>query len=77
MKTKNRLTKTQAFILSIFLISVFMTAVMSFGMLAVRNGITYGIFKRWVQDFLLGCAIAVPAGYVIVPSIQKLMDKLS
>jgi hypothetical protein len=54
-----------------------MTAIMSFGMLFFRTELNQTFFKRWAQDFLLGAAIAIPAGYVIVPLVQKMINKLT
>jgi hypothetical protein len=78
MENKWKISKILSYLLEIFLISVFMTAIMSIGMLMVRNPGEAELFKKWRSDFLLGCCIAIPAGYILVPSIHKLsfiMDK--
>ncbi len=77
MRTQHTLTKTQGFILSIFLISLFMTAVMTLGMLAFTNGLSHIAFKIFWKNFIQGCIVAIPAGYVIVPLVQKLIDSIS
>lgn len=51
-----------------------MTAVMSIGMLLINNPHDIYFKRDLLNNFLLGCLIAVPAGYVIVPAVEWLTD---
>jgi hypothetical protein len=77
MKDSVKISGRQAKILAIFLISLLMTAVMSGGMLLFRYGLHRDFMQRWLSDFILGCCIAVPAGYVLVPLVEKLMERMT
>lgn len=72
-----KLSKVQGMILFIILVSITMSAAMSFGILAIRMGFQPNFFKMWVNDFLVGCAIAIPVSFVIVPLLKKLTDNLT
>jgi hypothetical protein len=69
------LSHTQASFIEILLISVLMTAVMSIGMILVQSSDYKGIWDIWVKQFLTGCMIAVPAGFILVPLIQWAVDR--
>ncbi|WP_158800456.1 DUF2798 domain-containing protein [Pedobacter sp. L105] len=56
-------------LLEILAISILMTAIMSGGVLCFKHGTGKGFFKLWLNDFLLSCCIAIPAGYLIVPLV--------
>ncbi|RWY46076.1 DUF2798 domain-containing protein [Mucilaginibacter gilvus] len=73
-RTHEFLTKPQGYIITIILISVFMTAAMSLGMLLINLNEYTGIFSKWRKDFLNGCLIALPAGFILVPGTQKIID---
>lgn len=51
-----------------------MTIVMTAGMLYIHAGYCDNFFKLWLNDFFLGCCIAVPTGLIIVPVIAKWTD---
>jgi len=72
---KNRLSHTQASFIEILLISILMTAVMSLGMILVQSPDYKGIWDIWMKQFLTGCMIAVPAGFILVPLIQWAVDR--
>ncbi len=72
-----KITPKQGYFLGIFIISLLMTAVMSSGMIIIRKGITQSFLSNWRDDFAAGCCIAIPAGYILVPSIEKLMKILT
>jgi hypothetical protein len=77
MKDRVNISGRQAKILAIFLISLLMTAVMSGGMLLFRYGLHGDFMQRWLSDFVLGCCIAIPAGFVLVPLVEKGVEWLT
>ena len=66
-------TKQSQF-LSNVLVSVSMTGVMTCGMLLVNSGFCKHFFKLWLNDFFVGCYIAIPTGLLIVPIISKWLN---
>jgi hypothetical protein len=72
-----KLTRKQAYFIGIFIISLLMTAVMSLGMILIRQGFTDRFWIHWRNDFAVGCCIAIPAGYVLVPLVEKVMSYVS
>ncbi|WP_194778564.1 DUF2798 domain-containing protein [Pararhodonellum marinum] len=65
----------QAHIVFIFLVSVMMTAVMSFAILMLRLGWSQDFLFIWLGDFGIGCLFSIPAGFILVPIIKKWIDK--
>lgn len=61
----------QANLASNILVSISMTIVMTGGMLLVHSSYCDNFFKLWLNDFLVGCLIAIPTGLLIVPIISK------
>lgn len=74
MENNRKISKGFSYLIEIFLISIFMTAIMSIGMLLVKRPGEPEMFSKWKSDFLLGCSIAIPAGYILVPGIHKLLS---
>ncbi|TDK47924.1 DUF2798 domain-containing protein [Algoriphagus formosus] len=72
-----KLTKTKGNILFVLLVSIAMTAVMSFGILLIRLGWQGNFLKIWLGDFLIGCCLSIPTGFTIVPLLKKLVDRLT
>jgi hypothetical protein len=77
MRAMIKISRKQGKLLGILLISIFMTVLMSLGMLIAHRGIPHGFLKMWLNDFLIGCCIAIPAGYVLVPLTEILVDKIT
>ena len=67
----------QANLLSNILVSISMTIVMTGGMLYIHSPYIDNFFKLWLNDFFVGCCIAVPTGLLIVPIITKWTDQLT
>jgi Protein of unknown function (DUF2798) len=67
-------TKPQARLFSNISVSIIMTVVMTGGMLLVHSGYCVNFFKLWLNDFLVGCSIAVPTGLLIVPIVSQWVD---
>jgi hypothetical protein len=40
----------------------------------VHSGYCENFFKLWLNDFIIGCCIAIPTGLLIVPVISKWVD---
>lgn len=72
-----KLTKSQGTILFVLLVSIVMTAVMSFGILLIRLGWQDNFMKIWFGDFIIGCSLSIPTGFTVVPIIKKLVDGLT
>lgn len=72
-----RLSKTQGKILFVLLVSIAMTAVMSFGILLLRLGWRDDFFKIWFGEFLIGCGLSIPTGFTVVPLIKKWVDSMT
>jgi hypothetical protein len=72
-----KFSKNTANILFVFLVSVTMTAVMSFAILATRLGFTSDFFIIWLSDFLVGCLYSIPTGFLIVPILKKGIDRIT
>jgi hypothetical protein len=72
-----KLSKKTANILFVFFVSVTMTAVMSFAILATRLGFTSNFFIVWLSDFLVGCLFSIPTGFLIVPLLKKGIDRIT
>ena len=66
-----KLSIKQANLLSNILVSISMTIVMTGGMLYVHSDYSDNFFKLWINDFFVGCCIAIPTGLLIVPMISK------
>jgi hypothetical protein len=76
MDSKKKILSTGlASFIEILLISILMTAVMSLGMILLQSPDYKGIWDIWVKQFLTGCMIAVPAGFILVPLIQWMVDR--
>ena len=72
-----KLSKTKANILFVFLVSITMTAVMSFAILAMRLGFSSDFFLIWLSDFVIGCVFSIPTGFLVVPLLRKGIDRLT
>jgi hypothetical protein len=66
-----KLTLSQANLLFVLLVSIAMTAVMSFGILLMRVGWQANFLLIWLGDFLLGCCLSIPTGFLVVPLIRR------
>jgi len=70
-----KLTIKKVNLLSNILVSITMTIVMTGGMLYMHSGYSDSFYKLWLNDFFVGCCIAIPTGLIIVPIINKFMNK--
>ncbi len=72
-----KLSKNIANILFVFLVSVIMTAVMSFAILVTRLGLSSDFLVIWLSDFLVGCLFSIPTGFLVVPLLKKGIDRIT
>lgn len=72
-----KLSKAHSAILFVTLVSIAMTAVMSFGILLLHMGWRADFFKIWLPDFLTGCCLAIPTGFIVVPLIKRMVDSIT
>ncbi len=47
---------------------------MSFGILLMRLGWRADFLWLWLGDFLLGCCLSIPTGFLVVPLIKRAVD---
>jgi hypothetical protein len=69
-----RLTKKQAESAFVIVVSIATTAILSFGILWTHHKIDREFFTLWRPDFIHGCLISIPTGFILNPQIKKLMD---
>ncbi|WP_317897444.1 DUF2798 domain-containing protein [Aurantibacillus circumpalustris] len=73
-----KLNKVQSIIVFTFLVSIAMSAIMSFGLLLVRVGWHEGFLKTWFFDyFLVDLWLSIPTGFTVVPLLKKFVDSIS
>jgi hypothetical protein len=72
-----KLKRNQANILFVFLVSILMTAVMSFAILALRLGFIENFLLIWLSDFAIGCLFSIPTGFVVVPLLRRMIDSIT
>jgi len=70
-----KLTQKQAAAAFIILVSIATTTILSFGILWTHHKIDREFFTLWRPDFITGCCIAIPTGFIINPRIRKLIDR--
>lgn len=69
-----KLSKKQASIVFVILVSIGTTAILSFGILWTHHSINKEFFPLWGPDFVSGCLISIPTGFILNPFIKKLID---
>ncbi|TDO24193.1 DUF2798 domain-containing protein [Pedobacter duraquae] len=69
-----KLSKKQADIVFIILVSICTTAILSFGILCTHHAIDREFFTLWRPDFISGCLISIPTGFILNPLLKKLID---
>jgi hypothetical protein len=69
-----RLTQRQAGVAFVILVSIGTTAILSFGILWTHHKLDEEFFIMWRPDFMHGCMISIPTGFILNPQIKKLVD---
>ena len=73
-----KLSKVQAIIVFTLLVSIAMSAIMSFGLLLVRMGWQPNFIKIWFFDyFIVDLWLSIPTGFTVVPLIKKGVDSIT
>jgi len=73
-----KLSKVQSIIVFTLLVSVAMSAIMSFGLLLVRMGWHQGFLRTWFFDyFIVDLWLSIPTGFTVVPLLKKIVDSIS
>jgi hypothetical protein len=70
-----KLTQKQAPAAFVIIVSIATTAILSFGILWTHHKIDREFFTLWRPDFIHGCLISVPTGFILNPRIKKLIDR--
>jgi len=69
-----KLTQKQATATFTIMVSVATTAILSFGILWTHHQIDREFLTLWRPDFISGCLISIPTGFILNPFIKKLVD---
>lgn len=73
-----KLSKFQSIIVFTILVSIAMSAIMTFGLLLTRMSWQPGFLKIWFFDyFLVELWLSIPTGFIVVPILKKLVDKIT
>ncbi|OCA74427.1 DUF2798 domain-containing protein [Chryseobacterium arthrosphaerae] len=73
-----KLSKFQSIIVFTILVSIAMSAIMTFGLLLTRMSWQQGFFKIWFFDyFLVELWLSIPTGFIVVPLLKKLVDRIT
>jgi hypothetical protein len=70
-----KLSKKQAAAVLVVLISIATTAILSCGILLTHHSVDREFFTLWRPDFISGCLISIPTGFILNPLIKKLVDQ--
>jgi hypothetical protein len=74
----SKLSKVQSIIVFTILVSLAMSAIMSFGLLLVRSGWQPNFLKIWFFDyFLIDLWLSIPTGFTLVPLLKKVVDSIT
>lgn len=73
-----KLSKVQSIIVFTIVVSLAMSAIMSFGLLMVRIGWHQGFLHTWFFDyFLVDLWLSIPTGFIVVPLLKRMVDKIT
>jgi len=72
-----KISKKRADVLFVILVSIGTTAILSFGILCTHHKIDREFFTLWRPDFISGCLISIPTGFILNPQIKKLIDRFT
>ena len=73
-----KLSKMQSIVVFTLVVSIAMSAIMSFGLLLVRIGWHHGFLSTWFfKYFLVDLWLSIPTGFIVVPFLKKLVDKVT
>ena len=72
-----KISKKRANVLFVIIVSIGTTAILSFGILCTHHKIDRAFFTLWRPDFISGCLISIPTGFILNPQIKKLIDRFT
>lgn len=72
-----KISKKRADVLFVILVSIGTTVILSFGILCTHHKIDREFFTLWRPDFISGCLISIPTGFILNPQIKKLIDRFT
>lgn len=72
-----KLSKKEAEVAFVILVSIATTAILSFGILWTHHAIDREFFTLWRPDFISGCLISIPTGFILNPQIRKLIARFT
>jgi ABC-type multidrug transport system permease subunit len=73
-----KLSNMQSIIVFTILVSLAMSAIMSFGLLLTRTGWQPNFLRIWFWDyFLVELWLSIPTGFIVVPLLKKAVDSIS
>jgi len=70
-----KLSKKGQFVLYNVLASFGISLSISFFMTLISNGFADGFVQTWGQSFILGYIIAVPSSMIVVPVVNRIMNR--
>ncbi|HEY0660125.1 MAG TPA: DUF2798 domain-containing protein [Lysobacter sp.] len=71
------LTPGQAQFAFVPLVVTAMSGVISFAMTALNHGFAPGLVDAWLRSWPVAFAVALPAAWVILPSVRRLLARLT
>jgi hypothetical protein len=72
-----KLSRKQADAVFVVVVSIGTTAILSFGILCTHHAINREFFTLWRPDFISGCLISIPTGFILNPQLKKLVDRFT
>jgi Protein of unknown function (DUF2798) len=74
----SKLSKIQGIIVFTLLVSVAMSAIMSFGLVLINIGWGPHVLKTWFWDyFVVDLWLSIPTGFTVVPLLKKAVDSIT
>jgi len=71
------LTPRQAQFAFVPLVVTAMSGVISLAMTALNHGFTTGLVDAWLRSWPVAFVVALPAAWVILPSVRRLLARLT
>ena len=75
--TDMKLGKTTQFVIYNILASFGISLSISFFMTLMLKGLSNDFFSLWFESFLMGYIIAVPSSMVVIPIVNRIMNRIT
>lgn len=72
-----KLHKKSAPILFAFMMSVILSAMLSFAITAINTGVDGGFVSRWLHAYALSWALAFPSVTFVAPIVRRLVERIT